>query len=452
MKIDSNLLTPENTFALIKLIFRVTLTQKEIEIVNSIAYPDNNRVVISCYTRYGKTYCVSIGILLYVLIHENKSIKIISATDTQASVFRNYISEFIIKSPLLISIVDIVVSGIERLKAEVNKKRITFKNGCDIMMLSAEGAADRLLGWGGDLIVVDESCLISFETYRKKISRMLGDSPDSIMVLIGNPWHKANQMYIFWTDPTVKKIHIDYKTGLKEGRISQTFIDEQKRLLSPMEFRVLYESEFPEDTEDTLIKYEWIQKALNKEIIMDAPEVVHGLDVAEMGNDLTVLTSGLRDGNKYRVTEINSWGKRDTMQTVSLTKGRIQQKTELINIDATGVGKGVQDRLNELGYTSVGIKVGRSAEHERDRFINLKAEIYWRLRALFEDGNISIPEHPELIKQLNLMRYEIDSGGKIKIIDPEKSPDFADSLALMCCMAGGGFIILQDKENIFGLG
>jgi hypothetical protein len=30
------------------------------------------------------------------------------------------------------------------------------------------------------------------------------------------------------------------------------------------------------------------------------------------------------------------------------------------------------------------------------------------------------------------MKFKYESNGKMKIIDPEKSPDFADSLALAC--------------------
>ncbi|RLG90658.1 MAG: hypothetical protein DRO16_01780 [Thermoprotei archaeon] len=49
---------------------------------------------------------------------------------------------------------------------------------------------------------------------------------------------------------------------------------------------------------------------------------------------------------------------------------------------------------------------------------------------MFEEGRIKIPNHPTLIEQLNKLKYEITSAGKIKIIDPEdKSPDFSDSLA-----------------------
>jgi len=78
-----------------------------------------------------------------------------------------------------------------------------------------------------------------------------------------------------------------------------------------------------------------------------------------------------------------------------------------------------------------GIKVGESPATESFRFLNKKAEMYWNMRTLFEEGRISIPKHRTLISQLAKMKYELTSSGKIRIIDPEdKSPDFADSLCL----------------------
>ena len=59
-----------------------------------------------------------------------------------------------------------------------------------------------------------------------------------------------------------------------------------------MEFQILYDAEFPDDTEDTLIKYEWIESSISSEYKLKRPQIVAGLDVAEMGKDLTVFVLG----------------------------------------------------------------------------------------------------------------------------------------------------------------
>lgn len=233
-----------------RLFFDHEPTGKQEEIIRSIAYQENKRIVISAFTRYGKTLSVVIGVLLYILFNENKKILIIAPIYDQANILRNYTAENIFKCPILTNLLETEVKGAERLKREASKKRITFKNGCELTILSAKGEAKRLLGWRGDLIILDEACLIDLEVYRQKISRMLRDNQDAILVEIGNPWSKNNQFYEHWKDPNFRKIYIDYKVGLKEGRIKEDYVEEQRRLLTPIEFKVLYEAEFSEESED----------------------------------------------------------------------------------------------------------------------------------------------------------------------------------------------------------
>lgn len=52
------------------------------------------------------------------------------------------------------------------------------------------------------------------------------------------------------------------------------------------------------------------------------------------------------------------------------------------------------------------------------------------LRELFEMGDISIHENTDLIRELSSIEKKHTGSGKIKIEDPEKSPDHADSLML----------------------
>ena len=82
------------------------------------------------------------------------------------------------------------------------------------------------------------------------------------------------------------------------------------------------------------------------------------------------------------------------------------------------------------------MRVSEKSTLDPDRFANLKAQRFWILRRLFEERMIQIPDHPELKRQLNAMRYELDALGKIRIVDPtDKSPDYA-SAAMLCIFDG----------------
>lgn len=445
---------------LCKKLFNVILTPLQETIVKAVAFPKKKRTVISCMTRYGKSYSVSMGILLWLLAKRNKKIALIAPTTEKTMIIRNYIAYFISMCPLLSDLIDIQKVGVERIRKEVSRKRITFKNGVELRTLSAEGKGEQLMGFGADLVIVDEECDIDFEVYRSRITRMLGDNDDSMYIGIGNPWHRDNQMWQHWTDPSWNRIHIGYEIALTEGRISQEFVDEQRSMLTEREFKILYEANFPEETEDQLIRYSWIMRAIKpiSNILKGIKKC--GIDVARSGNDSTVLTWGIKtEDNIYIVQGIEEHNQQDTMVTVgNAIKLNQEQNFDKIIIDTSGLGAGVTDRLREAktegrikgeiiayegGKSSIMDFKRKTAERKeiKTRFLNTKAEAYFHLRNLFEEDRIIIPKHPKLIDQLTKMKWDITSAEKIRILDPgmaeedtaeKKSPDFADSLCYFC--------------------
>jgi len=453
----------------VKDIFNIDLTPMQEKIIDSILIDEEKykRTVISAMTRYGKSMSVAIGVVMYILKqpkNSSKKIAIVSATQDQSRIIMEYIGRFFTILPDgLYNVVDLDVKGIEKLKKQVSQKRITFKNGCELRILSAEGTGQRIMGFGADLLVMDESCLISDDVWRLRISRMLGDNPDAKLIEIGNPFSRDNHMFEHWIDPNYYHLHIGWKTALKEGRATESFIEEQRSQLTPLEFTILYDADFPEESEDQLISYAWIKNAIDKDFGDFAIEHRYiGLDVAEAGNDLSVATCIAETHRKeFLVTRISSWHKGDTMATVGEVKYIHSENSGFIKVDATGVGKGVYDRLKEDNYQCAGIKVGSRPLREPWRFINLKAQLFWYLRTLFEEGRISIPNHPTLIKELTSLKYTKSSGEKIKILQPgetdrkgmkipDKSPDFADSLMLSVAEVGSSRFTIKGGAKRYG--
>ena len=147
---------------------------------------------------------------------------------------------------------------------EASRRRMTFSNGAEYRVMSAEGKADRIMGFGANVVVPDEACLIN-KTAWVKTTRMLGDDPDnSIMIVLVNPWDTDNQAYDYSLNPKFDITHIDYKQGIKEGRTTKEFIDERIEEYGgedTLEFTVLYKSLFPEMSKDALFSGNWFKKA-----------------------------------------------------------------------------------------------------------------------------------------------------------------------------------------------
>jgi hypothetical protein len=97
----------------------------------------------------------------------------------------------------------------------------------------------------------------------------------------------------------------------------------------------------------------------------------------------------------------------------------------------------VVDRLAELELPVVPYYGGEAAI-DKERFVNARAEDYWTLRELFEQGEVDIdPEDDKLAAQLGSIKWGIDSRGRIKIESKDEmrrrglpSPDRADTAAM----------------------
>ena len=304
------------------------------------------------------------------------------------------------------------------------------------------------MGFGAELVIVDEACLVSREAYGK-ITRMLGDNPEeSILIELYNPWDRDNKAFEHTLNPDFERIRIDWRTAVKERRTTKNFIDEQKKELTPLEFTVLYESEFPEMSEDAIFNLKKIKGVETRDFKLKdkkGTEMIIGCDVADKGVDETVIFIGYSLNNQYEVTDSYSEAISDNMKVAGrinkIIKEQVGKRKKCkVNIDAIGVGVGVISRVKEFckekGYKNIKVydcHFGKASERDKKKYLNQKAEQFFRVQKLMDEELLSIISKRKLRTQLVNMKWELTSSGKIKVKDPEsKSPDWADALVFFC--------------------
>ena len=202
--------------------------------------------------------------------------------------------------------------------------------------------------------------------------------------------------------------------------------------------------EFPRADDDVIIPLELVEAAAMRDVEPTARlKPVWGLDVARFGNCRTALAK--RRGNTL-LSPVQSWHKRDLMEVSGLVAAEYEdtksdERPAEILIDSVGLGAGVLDRCREMQLPVRGINVGETASG-RDRFQNMKAELWWRCRDWFDAKDCSMQRDDKLTGQLVSVRYKYTSSGKIAIEGKEdlmkrglKSPDEADAFILT--FAGG---------------
>lgn len=160
---------------------------------------------------------------------------------------------------------------------------------------------------------------------------------------------------------------------------------------------------------------------------------IMGLDPAEYGDDSSACV--LRHGRE--VTHLKRWSKLGPMDLAGAVAYEADKlKPDMINVDATGVGSGVADRLRELGYPVTRVHFGERALRP-ELYVLRRDEMWGEMRSWFEEGGARLPNDQLLAVDLTTPQYSYDSSRRLRLESKESmrkrgaaSPDSADALAL----------------------
>lgn len=433
-------------------------TEGQIEIFAVIALKIARRVEIICATQYGKSLFVAFACICLTCLGGEK-VCVVAPGQEQARIIMRYYIEHLGDHPSFLSRLEYADrNNYNRLRQDQSKARISLNNQGTIFVLSAQSKyAERsitaAMGQGAEVVIEDESCLISDKT-EATIFRMISGKDDGMYVKIGNPFYR-NHFLRDWQDEKYTRIFIDYKRALKEGRYNEEIIEEaQKRPL----FSILYACEFPPEDEIDEHGYRQLLTTEDLKFSMEPTyegEPILGCDIAG-GGDYNVYV--IRYKHYAFVAGKNR--SNDTMTNVTEIIDLMKKyyiKDYNVNIDDIGIGRGVVDRLKEMDYNVNGVSVGGKTSD--DRFSNLKARIYWDASMWVKNPKNFLRDN-ENWNQLTWIKYKIRSDTTI-IIEPKEdlkrrthqSPDFAEAFALTFADVGEEVIRLDvGSEAIYQQG
>lgn len=425
-------------------------TQGQFEIFCALVFKLNPRVASMSPTGYGKTEFVSMGVIVRTCLMGDEFIIASVKYGTSDLIMKMAISH-IFDNVLFSSQLEFDDNQkFERLKRERKADKVTFLMGGSLKVISLFGTdtdVGTAIGEHKPNVVLDESPLLHAVQYLqlKKILEGTGDYNKTFLMELGNAVNRNHFRENVLFNDRYLKINISLEQAISEGRLDPISVEENRGL--PF-FESFYECKFPdEDGIDekgyrTLIPEGVILKAITDDSFrqpVDAPkiELMLGADIGG-GGDSNVYV--LRSPTMAWVESHNTSS--DTMTNVSEIERIMRDykiKAENVFIDDTGIGRGVTDRLKELGHQVNGVAVGVQAE-DTSRYSNLKAELYWKCKQWLE--NSGTLQRLDKWIQLNWVRYKINTD-KVLAIEPKadqkkrtgKSPDFADALMLTFAQA-----------------
>lgn len=439
-----------------------TITEGQLQIFTALVFRLNKYVEIICYTQYGKSLITALALLIISCI-QGKLACIIAPSKEKAKLIMRYYIDHLGDHEIFYTQLE-KNSKLERLKQEESKERIVLRNGGGVFCLSADQknskkSVEAAMGAGAEIVIGDEFCLIEDETEATIFRMITGKkSDDKLYCKIGNPFYSTAPNAHFkkdWDNPIFHKIFIDAATGIKEGRLNEEELEFAKT--KPL-FSILYDCEFPaedeydkdgykqlimsdqinynKESQKIVIKMIQREKQLIKEgkteELKKIPKTKLGADIGR-GKDFNSYV--VRKGNYSFIAGRNQ--SKDTMVNVNEIEKIMKTytiKPEDVNIDDTGVGGGVVDRLKELGYGVNGVAFGGSSKSKE--FSNTKAELYWGVGIWVQAGG-QVDENVNW-EQMTWIKYKQQTGEKKIIFESKenlrkrmrKSPDDFDSLAL----------------------
>ena len=427
---------------------------KQVEIIES--YIHNRRTAVHGFHGAGKD-AVLAAIALHAAYCRGMLVLAISATERQllGQLWREIGSRFAQRLPGELYTSDLRIGG---------KKRI-------IAMTS--GSTSQLTGWHdpqGVCILISESQSEPVEDHAFDAAIANAIDEASRIVVAGNPIG-AGRFYEVCHKPTWNAIGVSCfdHPNLKEGRevipggpspnwpaeMEAEFGVESPWFIA----RVL--GQFPPDGSlDSLIKPRWLEPAYerwdeqggmlpgSRKLGGRAPVI--GLDVARsLERDESVAAVV----QQTRVHRLVAWRSRDLVDTAdraikvaaeayrewwSLSNSIPAPDTQAahIVIDAPGIGSGAHDECKRRGQ-SVEEYWGWTPSREPKRFLNKRADVFWNLRTLLENGTVSLPRDPMLREEMLAIEWSEDTKGRIVIGSKDliraslkRSPDRCDSVTM----------------------
>lgn len=426
---------------------------KQCEVLRSVR--DNKESAVRSCHGIGKSW-IAARVALWFLFHHEPSIVITTApTDRQVrAILWKEIRAAHRKAKIPL--------GGEMLSQELKLSDEWFAWG----FTAPERDPDRFQGFHAEhiLAIVDEASGVSSQIFDEGVSAVLS-SAGSRLLLIGNPTNPGGEFAKAFKDPHVRKISVSAfdSPNFTGFGITQEDIELgtwEKKITGPLPRPQLVEPEwvakrwerwgrsrnspnymarvlgqFPEISEDTLIQLHWIEAAQQRQITPKDSDVhILGVDVARFGSDESVAYQ--RHGGRFRLVFAGRGF--DTRETT----GRVIHERKNLcatrsNVDVIGLGAGVVDGLHEVNEPVAAINVAE-ASSDPEQFANLRAELYWLAREMFEKGEVDLdPVDEELAAQLSEIRYKYDGKGRIHIESKEEmkrrglaSPDRADAFVL----------------------
>jgi hypothetical protein len=353
---------------------------------------------------------------------------------------------------------------------------LMLSNGSEIRSVPA--SERQIRGWSVDLLIVDEAALVSDDVLLGAALPTTAARPDARIILTSTPWAQEGafyRSYLAGVDRVASTRAFQWRLA-DAPWITPEVVEHYRATLPPLRFRAEFEGEFVGAT-DALFPPADLKAALASYALVhprdaQGEEIVVGVDWGRAFDRHAVVCLGMLDdyGANERPILFLPWletSQRTYSEMVEVVASIATRRQRKVLIHSPFYSRPLADRLPggmtlhedvrsmsrreeapQVGYSvrtlvtemnGVGAMPSEELARRMGRRVygihssqRSKEDAYSRLRALLSDRRLVLPDHVELIRQLQGLTYSPTASGGLTIeaSDPNVHDDLADALSL----------------------
>jgi hypothetical protein len=295
----------------------------------------------------------------------------------------------------------------------------------------------------------------------------------NVFLGLGNPDHQLDPLHKFAQLPGVEAIRISAfdhpnvvcrDSSIVPGATSQQFIDDKR--IEFGENGPLFLSRVrgiaPTEAHNALIKLAWLEEAARKwehaetNVAMSRGPVALGCDPAQTENGDRCALARWQGSVLDSIETLRTRDALEFGEEVWRIMQREGIRPEHVGVDSVGIGSNVVNYMRRVmphgpsvhaieggaedpieGAMKAAVPsgtVGREYQPDANRFLNIRAQVYWQFAQDLQHGLIAVPRQSQLWRELMAITYSTE-GGEVRLEKKKdlikklgRSPDYADAV------------------------
>lgn len=360
--------------------------------------------IVACWARQtGKTTAIAIKVIHFAFSNAHVTTLIVSRGLRQSMIMFGVIERFILRHPVL-----------RRSVVKSTRTSIQLRNGSQIIALPCGPDGASLRGYTAHLVVMDEAAFMPEEVIASVIFPMLATT-DGAAIMLSTPWGRDHIFYRSFKSSGYWSQHV---RAVDCPLISREFLDEQRRSIGDLRFRLEYEAEFAED-ENCFFKQDLIRECVEDYDLIGEDQLrvdgkiagnyFLGVDFGKRVDYSVVVLLKEEEGDRFRLVLLKQFKLGTPYTDVTAFIQRLDKKFDVQKgfVDQSAVGESLIEEISDFASQIEGLTF--TAKAKQDLMILLQTRM--------EQKRLILPMDRTLLSQINEQQYRF---GKTK---PTEKPD-----------------------------